>query len=64
MSLDYVRRYAPGRSFVDIGGMWGINGRYSFEAESAGASRVVLVDIDETPTSPAECHERSRSSSS
>jgi SAM-dependent methyltransferase len=49
MALDYVRRYAPGRSFVDIGGMWGINGRYSFEAEAAGASRVVLVDIDETP---------------
>ena len=37
MALDYVRRYAPGRSFVDIGGMWGINGRYSFEAEAAGA---------------------------
>ncbi len=49
MSLDYVKRYAPGRSFVDIGGMWGINGRYSFEAEAAGASRVVLVDMDETP---------------
>jgi SAM-dependent methyltransferase len=28
--------------------MWGINGRYSFEAASAGATRVVLVDVDET----------------
>jgi SAM-dependent methyltransferase len=42
---EYVERYAPGRSFVDIGGMWGVNGKYSFLAERAGATRVVLVDL-------------------
>jgi len=45
---EYVERYAPGSSFVDVGGMWGINGEYSFKAERAGATRVVLVDIDRT----------------
>lgn len=45
---EYIKRYAPGRSFVDVGGMWGIDGGYSFQAERAGATRVVLVDIDRT----------------
>jgi hypothetical protein len=43
---EYVERYAPGRSWVDVGGTWGINGEYSFLSERAGASQVVLVDID------------------
>ena len=41
----YVRRYAPGRSFADIGCMWGVNGEYAFVAAEAGASRVVGVDV-------------------
>ena len=41
----YVERFAPGRSFADIGCMWGVNGEYAFVAESAGASRVVGVDV-------------------
>jgi SAM-dependent methyltransferase len=45
---EYVERYAPSRSFVDVGGMWGVNGKYSFLAERAGATRVVLVDLDRT----------------
>ena len=41
----YVRRYAPGRAFADIGCMWGANGEYAFVAAEAGASRVVGVDV-------------------
>jgi len=47
--VEYIERFAPGRSFVDVGGMYGGNGKYSFKAEDAGASRVMLVDIDRTP---------------
>jgi hypothetical protein len=39
-----IRRLAPGSSFLDFGGMWGVNGRNAFLAEQAGADRVVLVD--------------------
>lgn len=48
LTSEYLKRFVSNRSVVDIGGMWGIDGRYSFEAESAGASRVLLVDINET----------------
>jgi SAM-dependent methyltransferase len=41
----YIRKYAPGRSFADIGCMWGVNGEYAFVAEEAGATRVVGVDV-------------------
>ncbi len=41
----YVERFAPGRSFADIGCMWGVNGEYAFVAERAGARRVVGVDV-------------------
>jgi hypothetical protein len=39
-----IRRLAPGRSFLDVGGMWGIDGRDSFTAEEAGATQVTLLD--------------------
>jgi SAM-dependent methyltransferase len=42
---DYVRRHAPGKSFADIGCMWGVNGEYAFLAEEVGATRVVAVDV-------------------
>ena len=42
---DYIRRHAPGRSFADVGCMWGVNGEYAFLAEEAGAVRVVAVDV-------------------
>lgn len=42
---DYIRRYAPSRSFADIGCMWGVNGEYAFLAEAAGATRVAAVDV-------------------
>jgi SAM-dependent methyltransferase len=41
----YIRRYAPGKSFVDIGCLWGVNGEYAFIAEESGATRVKAVDV-------------------
>lgn len=41
----YIREYAPGRTFADIGCMWGVNGAYAFEAEAAGATAVTAVDV-------------------
>jgi hypothetical protein len=42
---DYVRRFAPGNSFADIGAVWGVNGEYSFVAAEAGATSVKAVDV-------------------
>ncbi len=42
---DFIRAHAPGKSFADIGCMWGVNGEYAFLAEAAGATRVVAVDV-------------------
>ena len=39
-----IRRLAPGKSFLDLGGMFDISGRVAFLAEAAGAERVVLFD--------------------
>jgi hypothetical protein len=39
-----VERLAPGRSFLDLGGMWGVDGEIAFRAERAGATKVVLFD--------------------
>src|SRR3954462_10588337 len=45
-----VDRLAPGRSFLDLGGMWNVDGEVAFRAERAGATRVVLFDgMDPTP---------------
>ncbi len=41
----YIKKYAPGHSFVDIGCMWGVNGEYAFLAEEAGASKVIGIDV-------------------
>jgi len=42
---EWVRQLAPGKSFIDLGGMWGVNGRIAFLAEEVGAERVVLFDV-------------------
>ena len=42
---ELVTRLAAGKSFVDIGCMWGVNGEYAFHAEAAGATEVKGVDI-------------------
>lgn len=41
----FIKEYAPGSSFVDIGCMWGVNGEYAFLAEEAGATAVKGVDV-------------------
>ena len=42
---ELIRTHAPGRSFVDVGCMWGVNGEFAFVAEEAGATRVKAVDV-------------------
>jgi SAM-dependent methyltransferase len=42
---DFVRTYAPGRTVLDVGGMYGSNGSLSFEAERVGAKRVTCIDL-------------------
>ncbi|MBK5189314.1 MAG: hypothetical protein JJD97_13815, partial [Gemmatimonadaceae bacterium] len=57
----YVKRYAPGHSFVDVGCMWGVNGALAFLAEEAGARGVKGVDVF-GPTPEFEQSRRERSS--
>src|SRR5205823_3736096 len=59
---DLVRAYAAGRTFADIGCMWGVNGEYSFVAEEAGATAVTGVDVF-GPTPEFEEKRRARGSS-
>jgi hypothetical protein len=57
-----VAELAPGRSFVDVGGMWNAHGEIAFAAEEAGAERVVLFDaMDATPEFEAERERRDSS---
>ncbi len=42
---DWLDKYAPGRSFVDVGCMWKINGEIAFEAEARGAKPVTGLDV-------------------
>ncbi|WP_187278872.1 class I SAM-dependent methyltransferase [Methylobacterium sp. WL12] len=44
---NLISQCAPGRSFVDIGCMWGINGHMCFLAEQKGAASVTGVDVAE-----------------
>jgi hypothetical protein len=41
----YIRRFAAGQTFLDVGCMWGVNGEYAFAAEAAGATRVTALDV-------------------
>lgn len=59
---EYIRRHAPGKTFADIGCMWGVNGEYSFLAEEAGAVAVKAVDVF-GPTPEFEEQRRARGSS-
>jgi SAM-dependent methyltransferase len=45
---DYIRGSVAGKSFVDVGGMWRINGAHAFLAAREGAARSVLVDLFRT----------------
>ena len=42
-----MRELAPGRRFIDVGGMWNIDGEIALLAAEAGAERVVLFDAME-----------------
>lgn len=59
---ELVRRHAPGRSFADVGCMYGANGSIAFLAEESGATAVTAFDaMEETPEYLAE-HSRRGSS--
>ena len=55
-AFDLVREEVRGKSFVDIGCMWGVEGEYSFVAEQSGARSVTGVDV----ISPTAGFERKR----
>jgi hypothetical protein len=40
-----VARHAAGRSFVDVGAMWQVEGAIAFAALAAGATRVTAMDL-------------------
>lgn len=42
---DLIARHVAGRSFVDVGCMWTIDGALCFAAEDAGAASVTGVDV-------------------
>jgi hypothetical protein len=42
---ELIARHAGGRSFVDVGCMWTIDGALCFAAEDAGATSVTGVDV-------------------
>jgi SAM-dependent methyltransferase len=53
-AMDLIREEVRGKSFVDIGCMWNVNGEYSFVAEQSGARSVIGVDV----ISPTAAFER------
>jgi hypothetical protein len=56
---SFIVDHAAGRSFADIGGMYGLDGDVAFRAEEAGASPVTLFDAGEpTPAFVARAQER------
>ncbi|MFL6240160.1 MAG: class I SAM-dependent methyltransferase [Actinomycetes bacterium] len=59
LAEDFVREYAAGRSFADIGGMYNIHGAISFLAEESGATDVTLVDVLKPPAFDDKHRERS-----
>lgn len=59
---EFIRNYVSGKSFVDIGCMWGVNGEYAFVAEDAGATLVKGVDVF-GPTPEFEAKKKARNSS-
>lgn len=57
----FVERHVPGRSFADVGCLWGIHGKFTFLAEASGATSVTGVDVF-GPTEEFERERRARSS--
>jgi hypothetical protein len=44
---EKIRQIVPGRSFVDIGGLWGTENERATVASAAGARSVMMVDMAE-----------------
>jgi 2-polyprenyl-3-methyl-5-hydroxy-6-metoxy-1,4-benzoquinol methylase len=42
---DLIAQHAPGRTFMDVGCMWSVDGALCFAAEDAGAGAVTGVDV-------------------
>ncbi len=40
----FVDEHAPGRTFADVGGMWGVDGEIALRAARIGAAKVTLFD--------------------
>jgi len=57
-----IKKYSNGKTFADIGCMWGIHGKYSFLAEESGAKKVIGVDMH--PESDEYLEEKKRRVSS
>jgi SAM-dependent methyltransferase len=53
---ELIARLAPGKTFLDMGGMWTVHGEYAFLAEAAGATSVTVCD----GMDPTELFERKR----
>jgi len=52
---ELIAKYVPGKTFVDVGCMWKVDGAYSFHALRSGASAVTGIDMME-PT-PGFCRQ-------
>lgn len=44
IQVDWIRKYAVGRTFADVGGLWGTVGEKVTAAYRAGAGSVAMVD--------------------
>jgi hypothetical protein len=42
---ELVARFAPGKSFLDVGAMWSVHGAIAFAARDAGATTVTALDV-------------------
>lgn len=56
--VELIKKYASEKTFVDIGCMWRVNGRFAFLAEEFHARRVVAVDLEKTEEFLAEFKKR------
>jgi hypothetical protein len=55
---ELIAQHSPGRTFLDVGCMWSVDGALCFTAEDAGATAVTGMDVmGETPRFSAE-HQR------
>lgn len=58
---ELITAHAPGKTFVDVGCMWRVDGAYAFHALAAGATGVTGIDLE--AATPA-FHERNAAAGS